>query len=110
MSIYSMSKSALDMFTKCLALELGPKGIRVNVVNPSGVRTDFSQAMGVDKDSVNSLLEVTGSSYPLGRIGEPIDIANAVLFLASDECSFVTAINFVADGGALWGAPPPKLR
>jgi NAD(P)-dependent dehydrogenase (short-subunit alcohol dehydrogenase family) len=103
-SIYCMSKSALDMFTKCLALELGPKGIRVNVVNPAAVKTNFGEAMGFGKEDINKRMEEHAKQYPLGRVGEPEDIANAILYLASDESSFVTGINLVLDGGSLNGS------
>ncbi|CAG2117438.1 unnamed protein product, partial [Medioppia subpectinata] len=98
---YCMSKCALDMFTKCLALELGPKGIRVNAINPSTVRTNFAQAMGFSKELSEALCNERGGKFPVGRVGESIDIANAILFLASDEASFVTGVQFVSDGGAL---------
>ncbi|XP_054152538.1 uncharacterized oxidoreductase MexAM1_META1p0182-like [Oppia nitens] len=100
-SIYCISKSALDMFTKCLALELGPKGIRVNSVNPAAVRTNFLQVVGMKKDQIDAAYEAMTTRYPVGRVGESIDIANAILFLASPEASFVTGINFVSDGGSL---------
>ncbi|CAG2122019.1 unnamed protein product, partial [Medioppia subpectinata] len=99
--LYCMSKCALDMFTKCLALELGPKGIRVNAINPGAVRTNFLQVVGYTKEQSDGFYNERGGQYPVGRVGESIDIANAILFLASDEASFVTGINFVSDGGAL---------
>ncbi|CAG2114337.1 unnamed protein product [Medioppia subpectinata] len=99
--LYCMSKCALDMFTKCLALELGPKGIRVNVINPAAVRTNFLQVVGLTKEQSEARYSEMDGKYPVGRVGESIDIANAILFLASDEASFVTGINFVSDGGAL---------
>ncbi|CAG2110190.1 unnamed protein product [Medioppia subpectinata] len=99
--LYSMSKCALDMFTKCLALELGPKGIRVNAINPGTIRTNMLQTLGLTTEQSVARYSEIGGKYPVGRVGEPIDVANAVLFLASDEASFVTGINFVSDGGAL---------
>ncbi|CAG2110946.1 unnamed protein product, partial [Medioppia subpectinata] len=99
-SVYCMSKCALDMFTKCLALELGPKGIRVNAINPGHVKTQFLEVVGYSKSQSDARYEELASKYPLSRVGESIDIANAVLFLASDEASFVTGINFSSDGGA----------
>ena len=57
--------------------------------------------MGFDPKTSEALDKENGKHYPLGRIGEPIDIANAILFLASDECSWVTGINFVEDGGQM---------
>ena len=56
-------------------------------------------AMGLDPKTYDTQLIERGKGYPLGRVGEPIDIANAILFLASDECSWVTGINLVSDGG-----------
>ncbi|CAG2174431.1 unnamed protein product [Oppiella nova] len=100
-SVYCMSKVALDMVSKCLALELAPKGIRVNTINPASVRTNFDTAMGLTRKQYDDLLAYREQSYPLGRVGEAIDIANVVLFLASDESSWVTGINFLSDGGAL---------
>ncbi|CAG2165370.1 unnamed protein product [Oppiella nova] len=99
--LYCMSKSALDMFTKCLALELGPKGIRVNVINPAAVRTNFLNVLGMSDQQRDERYDEMSGKYPIRRVGESIDIANAILFLASDESSFVTGINFVSDGGAL---------
>jgi len=82
--------------------ELAPKGIRVNSINPAGVRTNIFAAMGYSKEDVDNLLEQRAKSYPLGRVGEPIDLANYVLFLASDECSWITGSSFLADGGGLF--------
>jgi len=102
--VYCMSKSALDMFTKCLALELGPKGVRVNAINPGYVKTNFAEAMGFAREDFNKRMEERAKKYPLGRGGEPEDIANSILYLASDESSFVTGINLVSDGGSLYGS------
>ncbi|CAG2161457.1 unnamed protein product [Oppiella nova] len=109
MALYCMSKCALDMFTKCLALELGPKGIRVNVVNPGAVKTNFGPAMGMSQQQYDHLLEDRAKAYPVGRVGQSIDIANIILFLASDESSFVTGINVLADGGGLNAPVPANL-
>ncbi|CAG2110188.1 unnamed protein product [Medioppia subpectinata] len=99
--LYCMSKCALDMFTKCLALELAPNGIRVNAINPGTIRTNMLLTLGFTKEQSVARYSEMGGKYPVGRVGEPIDVANAVLFLASDEASFVTGINFVSDGGIL---------
>ena len=68
--------------------------------------------MGVSKQQYEAMLDQRGKAYPLGRVGESIDIANAILFLASDDCSWVTGMNFLSDGGALNApnatGPPPK--
>ncbi|XP_054157414.1 L-xylulose reductase-like [Oppia nitens] len=100
--LYCTAKSALDMFSKCLAIELGPKGIRVNIINPALVRTNFHRvADHLTAQQADEFYDKYGEKYPIGRVGESIDIANAVLFLSSNEASFVTGINFVSDGGSL---------
>ncbi|CAG2121781.1 unnamed protein product [Medioppia subpectinata] len=96
-----MSKAALDMFTKCLSLELGPKGIRVNSINPASVRTPIFDKFGVQSFSLQNMIEMTAKSYPLGRIGEPIDCAKAVAYLASDDASFVSGTLLQVDGASL---------
>ncbi|CAG2180768.1 unnamed protein product [Oppiella nova] len=99
--MYSMSKTALDMFTKCVALELGPKGIRANVVNPGPVKTEFIEIYrNVTKAKSDELYEEGAKRCPIGRVGEPLDVSKAVLYLTSDDASFVTGSNFVVDGGA----------
>jgi len=101
MSVYSMSKTALDMFAKCMAAELGPKHIRVNSVNPGAVRTNIIRDSGLSDEVMNQMWDSFGTKYPVGRIGEGVDIANAVAYLASDHASFVTGALLVADGGHL---------
>ncbi|CAG2110126.1 unnamed protein product, partial [Medioppia subpectinata] len=99
-SSYCMSKSALDMFTKCIAAELGPKGIRVNSVNPGAIETgNLLESTDNLPDIYNS--ECYAKLYPVGRYGVPNDIANAVLYLASNYSSFITGTAIVADGGHL---------
>ncbi|CAG2163321.1 unnamed protein product [Oppiella nova] len=98
--LYSMSKVALDMFTKCVALELSPKGIRANVVNPGVVNTEgLRLGLHVNKEKSDQLLEGLAEMTPLGRVAEPMEVSKAVLYLTSDDASFVTGSNFVADGG-----------
>ncbi|CAG2106499.1 unnamed protein product [Medioppia subpectinata] len=101
MSGYCMSKAALDMFTKCIAVDLGSKGIRVNSVNPGAVRTNILRDMPVTDEQTNAIWDAMSSIYPVGRCGESVDIANAVAYLASDQASFVTGTILVADGGHL---------
>lgn len=91
---YSMSKAALNQFTKCIAVELGPRGIRVNAVNPGMINTNLTET---SSDRVNYLR----NSYPLRRVGEPNDVAKSIAFLASDEADFITGNLFHVDGGAL---------
>ena len=91
---YAMSKSALLSFTRGLARELGPKGITVNLVSPGSTDTDANPADGPAADFQRSMTA-------LGRFGEPREVANAVVFLASPAASVITGAVLVADGGAI---------
>lgn len=99
---YCMSKAALDQFTKCVAMEVADKGIRVNSINAAFIDTDFqSKIRGIERsdDEYADVLEVAGQGYPLGRYGEVEDCVNAVAFLAKDSSSFLTGVILVVDGG-----------
>ena len=95
LTCYTASKWALRGITKCHAYELGSSGIRVNSVHPGGVDTPMGNAAGRPKEEVNQVFR----RLPLGRIGDPNEIANASLFLASDESSYVTGAEIAVDGG-----------
>ena len=95
LTCYTASKWALRGITKCHAYELGSSGIRVNSVHPGGVDTPMGNAAGRPKEEVNQVFR----RLPLGRIGDPKEIANASLFLASDESSYVTGAEIAVDGG-----------
>jgi 3alpha(or 20beta)-hydroxysteroid dehydrogenase len=104
---YVASKFAVRGMTKVAALELAPLGIRVNSVHPGFVHTRLGNPDDVDE--VRDLLDrYTKRRVPLGRTGEPEDIAQLVLFLASDESAYCTGSEFTADGGMLAGEPLPK--
>jgi 3-oxoacyl-[acyl-carrier protein] reductase len=92
-SLYSASKGAVDAFTKSLAKELGPSGIRVNAVSPGLILTDMCS--GYSDEELNAFAEET----PLGRNGTPEDVAKAVAFLASDNASFITGQILGVNGG-----------
>ena len=92
---YSASKGAIIAFTKALAKELGPSGIRVNCVAPGCVRTDMTECLG--EETLKGIADET----PLGRIGMPEEIANAVYFLAGNEASFITGQVLSVNGGAV---------
>jgi len=101
---YSMSKAAVDMFSRCLAQELGPQGVRVNIVSPGPVKTNLLASTGMSKEAMKQLLESEEikNRTALERIGESSEIANMIAFLASDECANnITGANFVSDGGLL---------
>ncbi|CAG2112260.1 unnamed protein product [Medioppia subpectinata] len=100
--VYCMAKSALDMFTKCLALSLGPKGIRVNSVNPAAIRTPIFQTVTENDEMLDCVEKYCKTAYPLRRIGEPEEVAELVAFLASDTtASFITGALIPIDGGSL---------
>jgi NAD(P)-dependent dehydrogenase (short-subunit alcohol dehydrogenase family) len=92
---YGTSKAALIHLTRQLARELGPAGIRVNAVAPAVVRTRFGSPLFEGHE------EETASAYPLGRIGEPQDVAHAIAFLASGRSSWISGQTLVLDGGLL---------
>jgi NAD(P)-dependent dehydrogenase (short-subunit alcohol dehydrogenase family) len=94
--IYNTTKAALIHLTKTLAAELAPS-VRVNAIAPGLVKTDMARALWEPQE------ERIAASMPLARLGEPVDIANAALFLASDLASWVTGHTLVVDGGALLG-------
>lgn len=96
MGLYNATKAALIHITKQLALELSP-GVRVNAICPGVVRTKLAEVLW--KEHENGLSAAT----PLGRIGEPVDVAQAVLFLASDAASWITGQTLVIDGGQILG-------
>ncbi|CAG2164311.1 unnamed protein product [Oppiella nova] len=97
--MYAMSKSAMDMLTNCMALELAPMGIRVNIISPGVVRSNFGLAAGLSREQYEAIQQKSIQSMPLRRVGEPLDIANAILFMASDECTYLTASRLASDGG-----------
>lgn len=91
---YPTSKFAVNGMTRALARELGPKGIRVNAVAPGIIETDMMKA--VPKEVIDPLI----ARIPLGRLGRPEDIANAFVFLASEEASYITGVVLSVDGMA----------
>jgi 3alpha(or 20beta)-hydroxysteroid dehydrogenase len=104
---YCASKFAVRGMTKSAAVELGPSGIRVNSISPGVVDTPMVRAQGLDGMDLDRLF----GKIPAGRVGTPEDIANLMVFLASDESSYFTGADFVVDGGATtfigWGGPSP---
>lgn len=98
---YCMSKSSLDMFTKCLALEVASRRIRVNSINPAAIKTQIYKTMGIDNEAEQKLFKAYKEKYPLGRVGEVSDTSAAIAYLASDTACFITGVLLPVDGGAL---------
>lgn len=105
---YSSAKAALNAYSKALANELGPKGIRVNLVSPGVVKTplmlEFIENMAASSnitrdEAFNAVMDKVG--VPLGRMAEPEEIADIVAFLASPQAKYITGINYSIDGGAI---------
>lgn len=95
-SVYSATKGAVDAVTKALAKELGPRKIRVNAINPGMVETEGVHAAGISESDFRKVYE---AHTPLGRIGQPRDIAPAAVFLASPDSSWITGETFTISGG-----------
>ena len=102
---YQTTKAALLALSRSMAVDFGPEGIRANVVIPALVRTEMAEtgfghkakAMGVGRED---LFEAIAAAYPLRRLGRPEEIAAAIAFLASDDASFITGTELLADGGS----------
>ena len=92
---YQASKGAVRLFTKATAIQYAAEGIRANSVHPGPIETPMTEAGRAD----SARFEITVARIPLGRYGQPEDVANGVLFLASDESSFMTGSEVVIDGG-----------
>ncbi|MEV6909384.1 2,3-dihydro-2,3-dihydroxybenzoate dehydrogenase [Amycolatopsis sp. NPDC051071] len=104
MAAYAASKAAATMLTRCLGLELAGSGIRCNVVSPGSTDTDMQRLLWTDENGADRVIAGNPEQYrvgiPLGRIADPADIADAVLFLASDHARHITMQNLYVDGGA----------
>ncbi|XP_011179018.1 uncharacterized oxidoreductase TM_0325 [Zeugodacus cucurbitae] len=98
-SVYCTSKAALDQFTRCIALDLAPKNVRVNAVNPGVIVTEFHKRLGMSAEDYAKYLEHSKSTHALGRVGEPKEVADAILYFASDSSSFITGATLPIDGG-----------
>lgn len=95
-SVYSATKAAVDAITRSLAHELGPNKIRVNSINPGMVETEGVKSSGIGESEMRKQIE---AQTPLGRIGQPQDIAPAAVFLASDDSAWITGETFYISGG-----------
>jgi len=96
---YCVSKSALDQMTRCSALELAAKGVRVNAVNPGVIKTEVHMRGGMSEERYAEFLKHCAETHALGRYGEPKEVATTIAFLASDAASFITGATIPVDGG-----------
>ena len=103
MAAYDATKGGMEAFTRTIALDLAPFGIRVNVVGPGAIHTEEYQAEGEEGRRKR------GETVPLGRVGYPEDVAGAVAFLASDDASYITGQKLYVDGGMLAQLRSPQV-
>lgn len=96
---YCVSKAGLDQLTRCAALELAAKGVRVNAVNPGVVVTEIHKRGGMTGEDYEAFLEHSKETHPLGRVGQAMEIAELILFLASNRASWITGATYSIDGG-----------
>jgi NAD(P)-dependent dehydrogenase (short-subunit alcohol dehydrogenase family) len=96
---YCVSKAAVDQLTRCAALELAAKGVRVNAVNPGVVVTQIHKRGGMNEQQYEAFLDRSKTTHPLGRVGQADEIAELIFFLASDNASWITGGTYSIDGG-----------
>lgn len=96
---YCVSKAGLDQLTRCAALELAPKGIRVNAVNPGVVITEIHKRGGMSDEAYEAFLERSKQTHPIGRVGSAREVAELILYLASERAAWITGVTYSIDGG-----------
>jgi NAD(P)-dependent dehydrogenase (short-subunit alcohol dehydrogenase family) len=96
---YCVSKAGMDHLTRCAALEMAPHGVRVNAVNPGVTVTNLHRRSGMNEDSYGKFLERSKETHPLGRPGQPEEIAALILYLASERAGWMTGETIPIDGG-----------
>lgn len=102
-SAFCASKAALEHFTRCMAVELGPSGVRVNAIKPGSVKTDIIKNMGVTNEEIlNKIWKYIEEFSALERVSEPEEIADLVLYLASDKAKGITGSSIISDNGSLF--------
>lgn len=99
-SVYSATKAAVRNFARGWALDLKDRGIRVNVISPGPIDTPGLHGLGKTDEEAAEFMAAMASSVPLGRLGQPSEVAALALFLASDEASFINGAEYFVDGGA----------
>jgi len=96
---YCVSKAGVDQLTRCAALELAAKGVRVNAVNPGVVVTEIHKRGGMSEPDYEKFLEHSKTTHPIGRVGDPGEIAELIFYLASEKASWITGATYQIDGG-----------
>lgn len=96
---YCVSKAGVDQLTRCAALELASKGVRVNAVNPGVVVTEIHKRGGMTEEQYEAFLNHSKETHPLGRVGDAGEVADLILFLASARASWITGATYSIDGG-----------
>jgi NAD(P)-dependent dehydrogenase (short-subunit alcohol dehydrogenase family) len=96
---YCVSKAGVDQLTRCAALELAAKGVRVNAVNPGVVVTEIHKRGGMSAEQYDAFLEHSKETHPLGRVGQAKEVAELICFLASARASWITGATYSIDGG-----------
>lgn len=96
---YCVSKAGVDQLTRCAALEMAPHGVRVNAVNPGVVISNLHRRSGMNDETYAAFLERSKATHPLGRAGNADEIADLILFLASDRAGWITGETISIDGG-----------
>jgi NAD(P)-dependent dehydrogenase (short-subunit alcohol dehydrogenase family) len=96
---YCVSKAGVDQLTRCAALELAARGVRVNAVNPGVVVTGLHRSGGMNREAYAAFLEHSKTTHPLGRVGDANEVAGLIVFLASDNAAWITGETISIDGG-----------
>lgn len=96
---YCVSKAAVDQLTRCTALELATKNIRVNAVNPGVVVTNLHKRGGMEDANYKEFLENSKKTHPIGRVGEASEVAELIYYLASKKAAWITGTTYAIDGG-----------
>ncbi|MEO5858901.1 MAG: SDR family oxidoreductase [Pyrinomonadaceae bacterium] len=96
---YCVSKAGIDQLTRCMALELADKGVRVNAVNPGVVETNLHKRGGMGEEDYAKFLANAANTHPIGRAGQPDEVAELIYFLASDKAQWITGATYAIDGG-----------